>query len=137
MFAQDLHFRYSLCKILCLIKVLIIAFLKFIFADIPRVELSLESNGFFGTKSTMRSNVLSCSLPEKVQWQKSNDNRIFLPIDIRAPAYSGSTDVPKSAILVIPKMSFDDKLFYRLFVWNKIGQNYSNIIYLNVTGSMN
>lgn len=106
-------------------------------ADIPRAELSVESNGFFGSKATIRCMIFSCPLPEKIQWQKSKDKRDFLTIDITAPAYIGSTDDNKSAILVIPKISFDDKLFYRILVWNKIGQNYSNIIYLNVTGSMN
>lgn len=106
-------------------------------AEIPSAELSVESNGFFGSKATIRCMFLSCPLPEKVRWQKSKDKRVFLTIDITAPEYSGSRDVPKSAILVIPQISFDDKLFYRLLVWNKIGQNYSNIIHLNVTGSMN
>lgn len=106
-------------------------------ADIPCAELSVEANGFYGSKATIKSMVFSCPSPEKVQWQKSQDKRVFLTIDITVPEYIGSRDVPKSAILVIPKISFDDKLFYRLVVWNKIGQNYSNIIYLNVTGSMN
>lgn len=58
-------------------------------------------------------------------------------IDIIVLEYIGSRDVFKFVIFVIFKILFDDKFFYCFVVWNKIGQNYSNIIYFNVIGSMN
>lgn len=34
------------------------------------------------------------------------------------------------------KIIFEDMFYYCFFIWNKIGECYSNIIYLNVIGSM-
>lgn len=34
------------------------------------------------------------------------------------------------------KIIFEDMFYYCFFIWNKIGESYSNVIYLNVIGSM-
>lgn len=72
-----------------------------------------------------------------MQWQKSNDNVTFECIDINEAKYYGSRLDPESPKLVITKTTFEDMLHYRLLIWNKIGERYSNTTHLNVTGSMN
>lgn len=38
-------------------------------------------------------------------------------------------------LFVIFNVNFEDKFYYCFFVWNKIGEIYSNMIYFNVIGS--
>lgn len=71
-----------------------------------------------------------------MQWQKSNDGITYEYIDINEAKYYGSRLDPESPKLVITKTTFEDMLYYRLFIWNKIGESYSNASHLNVTGSM-
>lgn len=79
---------------------------------------------------------MSTPSPDAVEWQKSQDGMNFKIIDIKEPKYTGSNIFPLFPLLEIPKATFDDKLFYRLKVWNKIGITVSDNVYLNVTGSM-
>lgn len=91
----------------------------------------------FGCKATITANVSSTPSAEHVTWQKSKDGNDFHCIDITKPKYYGSNDTPFQPLLVIPKASFEDKLYYRLLVKNKITESISDKVYLNVTGSMN
>lgn len=88
----------------------------------------------FGLKTTITSAVLSCPTPDEVEWQTSNDGKTFRRIDISEPHYYGSSLSPDSPSLVIPYTTFDDMLHYRLLLWNKIGDQCSNTLYLHVTG---
>lgn len=105
------------------------------FADVPNVEISTEQQIYFGSKTTLTSKVLSCPSPDGVEWQESNSGQTFDSIDITKPKYYGSSCNPKSPLLVMPKVTFIEKLNYRLLVWNKIGEQYSNTVFLDVIGS--
>lgn len=92
----------------------------------------------FGLRTIIKSEVFSCPTPVRAEWQNSDDGKTFRQIDTNNPHYYGSTEVrkySKSPLLVIPYTTFDDMLHYRLLVWNKIGDHFSNTLYLNVTGS--
>lgn len=78
---------------------------------------------------------MSCPSLDGIEWQKSSDGETFSNIDLREPKHFGSSHDPVSPLLVILNVNFEDKLYYRLLAWNKIGETYSNTIYLNVTGS--
>lgn len=82
------------------------------------------------------SEVASCPVPDKAEWQKSVDGQTFKCIDVRETKYHGSCLNPESPSLEINPISFDDKQHYRLWVWNKIGEQGSNTVFLNVIGSM-
>lgn len=112
-----------------------IKFIDFI-ADIPKVKISTEQQVYFGSATTLTSNIFSCPSPDGVEWQKSNDGKTYDSIYIRQSKYNGSNSKHESPLLVIPKVTFEDKLHYRLLVWNKIGEQYSNTVFLNVIGSM-
>jgi hypothetical protein len=60
----------------------------------------------------------------------------FETIDMKHPKYFGSNTDPNNPVLLLTKATSDDKLYYRLLVWNKIGQCVSNTVHLNVTGGM-
>lgn len=80
--------------------------------------------------------VTSTPLPEIAKWQTSKDGIEFQSIDINNVNYIESNEHPECPVLVISKATFNDKLYYRLLMWNKIGKGVSNTVYLNVTGSM-
>lgn len=112
-------------------------YLLSLFSDVPIVNISIKSTvSFYGSKTTIKSVVLSNPSPGKVEWQRSKDGNTFDFIDIEQPKYFGSLNCFESPYLVISNTTFDDRLYYRLLVWNKIGKNVSNVVYLNVTGSM-
>lgn len=90
----------------------------------------------FGSKATITAVVSSTPPPEQVIWQKSKDGNNFYCIDITKPNYYGSNDIPFKPLLVIPKATFDDKLYYRLLVRNKIRESISDTVQLNIAGSM-
>lgn len=91
---------------------------------------------FFGSKATITGVVSSTPPPEQVKWLESKDGNNFHCIDTIKPNFYGSNEIPFKPLLVIPKATFDDKLYYRLLVRNKIGERLSDTVYLNVTGSM-
>lgn len=102
--------------------------------DVPSVKLLNVWPVLCGSKTTIKSEVLSTPKPEKIEWQKSKDGVDFHPIK----EANGSKHTKSSSCfpLVIPKATFADKLYYRLLVWNKIGKGVSNTMLLNITGSM-
>lgn len=106
------------------------------FSDVPSVEIETDSKVCFGSKTTFRSKVSSIPSSKKVEWQTSKDETDYHCIDIEDPKYYGSNAIPECPLLVIPKITFDDKLYYRLVVLNKIGGGISNTVKINVTGSM-
>lgn len=104
------------------------------FPDIPSVKIFEDSSVCFGSETTIRSVISSTPPPEKIEWQKSMDEVNFSCI--RYAKYPQSTNKSTCPSFVIKKTSFDDRLFYRLLVWNGIGESVSNTVFLNVTGSM-
>lgn len=105
-------------------------------ADVPSAKiLTKQLDTFFGFTTGLNPNILSIPSPDGVEWQKSNDGKTFESINIRQRKYNGSSCNSASPLLVIPNVAFEDKLYYRLLVWNKIGEQYSNSVYINVKGS--
>lgn len=105
-------------------------------ADVPFAHISTESKGVFGSMTIFKSEVTSCPKLEGVEWQCSSDGKKFFRIDISTPHFHGSKQLDESPLLVISKTTFEDRLHYRLRVLNKIGRSFSNILYLDVKGSM-
>lgn len=104
-------------------------------ADVPNAEISTEQQIYFGSETRFTSRIASCPSHYKVEWQQSHDRKTFKSIIISKPKYFGSSCNPKSPLLIIPKVTFEDKLYYRLVVWNMIGEQYSNTVFLDVKGS--
>lgn len=104
-------------------------------ADVPRATISTEQEVFFGSHTLLMSEISSCPSLEGAEWQTSMDGNTFCCVDISQPKYYGSSRNPELPSMVIPKVTFDDKLYYRLLVWNKIGEQFSNTVYLDVIGS--
>lgn len=69
-----------------------------------------------------------------MKWLKSIDGDTFQELDIGETKYYGSIIDPHCPKLVIRKTTFEDMLYYRLQLWNKIGENFSNILFIKVTG---
>lgn len=107
----------------------------YILSDVPKATISTEPQSYFGSCTSISSKVVSCPAPDGAQWQKSIDGLIFHDIDISEPKYHGSSLNPKSPKLEINLISFDDKHYYRLRVWNKVGEHVSKTFFLNVIGS--
>lgn len=107
-----------------------------VFSDVPRVEIVSELTICFGSKATIVSVVTSTPSPEIAVWQMSKDGIHFQSMDINDVNYIESNEHPECPVLVISKATFNDKLYYRLLMWNIIGKGVSNTVYLNVTGSM-
>lgn len=104
--------------------------------DVPKAKLSTVSQCYYGSSTSIWSEVVSCPAADRVQWQKSIDRLAFYCIDISEAKYHGSSLNPESPELEINCVSFDDKQHYRLRVWNKIGVHASNTVFLNVIGGM-
>uniref|UniRef100_A0A8W8NZT4 Ig-like domain-containing protein n=1 Tax=Magallana gigas TaxID=29159 RepID=A0A8W8NZT4_MAGGI len=102
--------------------------------DIPKAEIETASKVFVGSKTIFKPLISSCPSPIGVEWQKSIDRKNFTCINVRDSKYKGSSFSPKSPLLVITNTTFEDVLYYRLRVWNRIGENFSNELRLNVTG---
>lgn len=102
--------------------------------DIPKAEIETASKVFVGSKTIFKPLISSCPSPIGVEWQKSIDRKNFTCINVRDLKYKGSSLSPKSPLLVITNTTFEDVLYYRLRVWNRIGENFSNELRLNVTG---
>jgi hypothetical protein len=84
----------------------------------------------------INSDVEACPPLEGYFWQKSSDSVKYENIDVSNPKYYPKSSDSSKPVLNFPKTSFDDRAYYRLRVWNKLGECYSNIAYLNVTGGM-
>lgn len=106
-------------------------------ADVPNATILTDnSEVVFGSETKVESLVESCPKPDGVEWQKSKDGKNFLGIDINKPHYHGSSLNSESPLLLISKTVFEDVLYYRLHVWNKIGEHFSDPLFLDVKGSM-
>lgn len=106
------------------------------FAGVPCVAISIKPTVHFASKASITSIVTSMPQPEKAQWQNSKNGNNFSELDVTKSKYFGSNVSPECPLLVIPKTTFDDNLYYRLQISNKLGVNVSNIVNLKVTGSM-
>lgn len=106
------------------------------FVDVPCIEISTKSPVHFASDTTLTSSVSSMPPPKKAVWQKSKNGNDFSELVVTKSKYFGSNVSPECPRLVIPKTTFDDRLYYRLQISNKLGVNVSNIVYLKVTGSM-
>lgn len=104
------------------------------FSDVPVVKLLEVSPVCFGSETAIKSVISSTPTPTKIEWQQSKYGINFHCV--RDAHTFESTDSFSCPSLVINKATFDDKLYYRLLVWNGIGKGVSNTVYLNVTGSM-
>lgn len=107
---------------------------KDVIFDIPSATISTESKVYLGFETKIRSKVSSTLQRNKYEWQKSVDGIAFQCIDINERKYYGSNPLNTSS-LVIQKPTFDDMIYYRLWVGNIIGVCVSNTVYLNVTGN--
>lgn len=107
-----------------------------VFADILSAKIVTDSKIVFGSKTIIKTFISSCLPIRGMQWQNSIDGHNFSNINIGDPKHKGSSLVPKAPLLVITKTTFDDVKYYRLQVWNTIGEHFSNTLHLNVTGSM-
>lgn len=105
------------------------------FTDVPCIAILTKPTVHFASDTTITSIVTSKPQPEKAQWQNSKNGNDFYEIDVTDSKYFGSNVSPECPRLVIPKTTFDDMLYYRLQITNKIGVNVSNAVYLKVTGS--
>lgn len=114
-----------------------ITFFSYIFLCLGVQKVIISTNKiYFGSRTRFFSNIASVPSLDGVKWQKSLDGVTFYCIDITEPQYYGSSIDPKSPSLLIQKTTFKDAFYYRLLVWNKIGEHVSNTLRLNVTGSM-
>lgn len=107
-----------------------------LFSDVPTVKLSIDSTFCFGSRAILNAEVSATPFPEEAKWQRSKDRNNFQCISITDRKYFGSKDIPKSPVLFVSNISFEDKLYYRLLVSNKIGDGISDTVYFNITGSM-
>lgn len=106
-------------------------------AGFPSAQISVQhKNIHVGSEIKIVSHDLSNPSADKFEWQKSKDGKDFDFIDITKPKYFGSSHTSKHPVLVIPKATFEDKLYYRLVLWNKFGEDVSNTVDINITGSM-
>lgn len=106
------------------------------FAGVPCVSISIKPTVHFASVTTITSIVTSMPPPEKAQWQKCKHGNDFSKLEVTKPKYFGSVDSPECPRLVIPKTTFDDMLYYRLQISNKLGVKVSKSVYLKVIGSM-
>lgn len=106
------------------------------FADIPNANIVTDSEIVFGSKTTINATISSCPSICGLEWQKGIDRNDFSIINVGDPKHEGSSLNPILPLLVITNTTFDDVQHYRLRVWNKIGEHFSNTLHLNVTGSM-
>lgn len=94
----------------------------------------MDSQVCCGSESTIKSLVSSIPTPKKIEWQNSKDGIDFFRIS--KPEFFETDDSFTCPFFLIPETTFADKRYYRLLVWNGIGESVSNTVYLNITGSM-
>lgn len=102
--------------------------------DIPNANIVTDSEIVFGSKTTINATISSCPSICGLEWQKGIDRNNFIIINAGDPKHVGSSLNPILPLLVITNTTFDDVQHYRLRVWNKIGEHFSNTLHLNVTG---
>ncbi|XP_062568433.1 titin-like, partial [Saccostrea cucullata] len=117
----------------CIIANAVGAVAESIILGVPKVSILAESV-CYGENTDINSVVSSCPPAERAVWEKSIDAVIFETIYVRDRKYANSILDPSNPVLRLTSLTFDDKLYYRLRVWNSIGECVSNTILLNVTG---
>lgn len=108
---------------------------RVVILDEPSAEISTKTTVVHGSETRFSCLILSCPSPEEIEWQKSCDGNTFYRIDINELKYHRSNEDPISPVLCLPKTTFDDQQFYRIFVRNKIGVCMSNTHFLEVIGN--
>ncbi|XP_056017067.1 neuronal cell adhesion molecule-like [Ostrea edulis] len=83
--------------------------------DVPVAKIVTVETVYFGDGTKINSVITACP-------------------PLEADEYFGSNKDPNNPIMIFPKANFDDRLYYRLVIRNKIGEHVSNTVYLNVTG---
>lgn len=96
------------------------------------MNIVTDSEIVFGSKTIIKAFISSCPSICGMEWQKSIDRQHFSSIDVEDPKHVGSSPGPQFPLLVITNTTFDDVLYYRLRVWNKDGEIFSNTLHLNV-----
>lgn len=96
------------------------------------MNIVIDSEIVFGSKTIIKAITSSCQSICEMEWQKSIDRQNFSSIDVEDPKYEGSSPGPKLPLLVITNTTFEDVLYYRLRIWNKDGEIFSNTLHLNV-----
>ncbi|XP_056002847.1 uncharacterized protein LOC125667384 [Ostrea edulis] len=111
---------------------------KSIDLHLPSVSIVDDLQVAVGNPITIEVTIQSCPTPVSAIWQKRIrlDLKDFENIDINQSKYFGSKDDPENPILVIPKTTLEDGIFYRLVVSNGIGQSTSNTTYLKLIGDV-
>ncbi|XP_062609206.1 uncharacterized protein LOC134270956 isoform X2 [Saccostrea cucullata] len=117
----------------CIIANAVGAVAESIILGVPKVSILAESV-CYGENTDINSVVSSCPPAERAVWEKSIDAVIFETIYVRDRKYANSILDPSNPVLRLTSLTFDDKLYYRLRVWNSIGECVSNTILLKVTG---
>lgn len=101
----------------------------------PCADITAEMTFFFGCKTRIVSKILSSPSLEGIEWQHSSDGKKFIPINIGKEKHLEINLKADYSVLTIPKTTLKDKQHYRLLVWNKIGNSFSNTLFLNVIES--
>lgn len=114
------------CLFFCLSLTLIV------FSDIPSVIIVTDYEIVFGSRTIIKAFISSIQSICGTEWQKSIDKQNFSRMDVDDPKHEGSSPGPKLPLLVITNTTFEDILYYRLRVWNKDGEIFSNTLHLNV-----
>lgn len=109
--------------------------IKTVFVDVPFAKIPNELTVYCGQTAKLESEISSCPSPNEAYWQKSIDGQDFHIIDIGEPKYEGSSTDPSSPLLLIPKTTLDDQVYYQLLVRNIFGEHTSDKLYLKVIGS--
>ncbi|XP_062566132.1 uncharacterized protein LOC134228497 [Saccostrea cucullata] len=109
-----------------------------VIGEIPTITMPQEVEVPFGSTAVLQPMIQAFPDIEAIEWQKSRrmdpNAEEFEIIDVTSPKYSRSTLDPKHPKLIINETTFDDNLFFRLVVVNKVGRS-SSCTFLHVTGS--
>lgn len=106
----------------------------YFFIDVFSVKIFVKLLVCFGLKIIIKLEVLLIMIFEKIEWQKSKDGIDFYCIK----EFSLFRIIVRFECFfyVILKIIFIDKFYYCFLVWNENGEGVSNIVYLDVIGSM-
>lgn len=104
--------------------------------DLPSVSIAEDLQVAVGNPVIIKATIQSCPTSVSAIWQKNGklDLEDFENLDIDDFKYLGSKNDPEDPILVIPKTTPEDGIYYRILVSNGMGQRSSNIICLKVIG---
>ncbi|XP_056000008.1 uncharacterized protein LOC130048042 [Ostrea edulis] len=111
---------------------------KSIDLNIPSVSIVGNLQVTVGNAVTIKGIIQSCPTRVSAIWQKNGklDLEDFENLDIDDSKYLGSKNDPEHPILVIPKTTHEDEIYYRLVVSNGMGQGSSNAICLELIGDV-